>query len=115
MNTSGSQLARTEKSAEFTVPETKLSRIYSYYNIIRQVLYKNMLLRAEAFSIMENIFPSLREQYHSIFSVKLKLYPVWFKILWRGLSWKWRTNPKIHPNISIDLSANKGEKTRLMA
>jgi hypothetical protein len=81
MNTSRRELAHTEKSAEITVPETNLSRIYSFFNIIMQVLYKNILPRAEAFSIMENIFPSLREQYHSIFSVKLKLYPVWFKIL----------------------------------
>jgi len=81
MNKFGSQLARTDKSAEFTALEIKLSRTYAYFNIIRQKLYKNMLPRAEAFSIMENIFPSLREQYHSIFSVELKLYPVWFKIL----------------------------------
>jgi hypothetical protein len=81
MNTSGSELARTEKPAEITVPETNLSRIYAFFNMIKQVLYKKILPRAEAFSIMENIFPSLREQYHSIFSVKLKLYPVWFKIL----------------------------------
>jgi hypothetical protein len=81
MNTSGSESARTEKSAEITVPETSLSRIYAFFNTIRQGLCKNILPQAEAFYIMENIFPSLREQYHSIFSLKLKLYPVWFKIL----------------------------------
>jgi hypothetical protein len=56
MNTTESELARAEKSAEITIPETNLSRIYDFFNIIRQVLYKNILPRAEAFSIMENVF-----------------------------------------------------------